>query len=140
MERDSQQSIDNDFAPQDDNTIYLDIVGGVNKKGRVYGLGSGSLSYFASSSNSAIPEGISTSQYENLTSTISALNIELQEKDKEIADLRQSFKSLEDTVRGLIQRVDPGTASSSQPAPPFPEDDLTHDQDNFDEDDPDANF
>ena len=30
MEKDSQQSTDNDSAAQDDNTIYLDIVGGVN--------------------------------------------------------------------------------------------------------------
>ena len=61
MERDSQHSTYNWSSLQDGNTIYLDVVCGINKKGRVYGLGSGSSTYFPSSSNSNVFEGITAS-------------------------------------------------------------------------------
>ena len=69
MERDSQHSTNNWSSLQDGNTIYLDVVCSINKKGRVYGLGSGTSAYFPSSSNS----NVTASQYEVFTGKVATL-------------------------------------------------------------------
>jgi len=65
------------------NFIFLDIVGGVDKKGRIYGLGATAGKYKPSSSRSF--DGISPSEYEHMRTAISKMlaeNMELMERSK----------------------------------------------------------
>src|SRR4051812_41909713 len=51
IERDSQEAPGDDVSShQSDNLIFLDVVGGVDKKGRIYGLGPEAAKYKPSKS------------------------------------------------------------------------------------------
>jgi len=68
---------------QSHNFIFLDVVGGVDKKGRIYGLGTEAGKYKPSSSRSS--DGILPSEYKHMTiaiSKMSAENMELKERLK----------------------------------------------------------
>ncbi|CAK8531106.1 unnamed protein product [Lathyrus sativus] len=62
LERDSQEAHGDDVSShQSDNNIFLDVVGGVDKKGRIYGLGPEAAKY--KSFRSSTFDGISSSEY-----------------------------------------------------------------------------
>ena len=75
---------------QSDNNIFLDVVGGVDKKGRVFGLGpeAGKYKPFVSSTS----DGISLSEYEHMRAVISNLSAENM-------TLKDQLKTHEDLIR-----------------------------------------
>ncbi|CAK8534903.1 unnamed protein product [Lathyrus sativus] len=89
LERDSQEAPGDDVSShQSDNNIFLDVVGGVDKKGRIYGLGPEAAKY--KSYRSSTFDGISSSEYEQMRTVIfdlSAENNTLKEKLKTHEDL-----------------------------------------------------
>jgi len=59
---------------QSNNIIFLDVVGGVDKKGHIYGFGPEAGKYKPSSSRSF--DGISPSEYEHMRTVISKMSAE----------------------------------------------------------------
>ncbi|XP_045791816.1 uncharacterized protein LOC123886553 [Trifolium pratense] len=84
VERDSQEPLGDDVSIQQaDDIIFLDVVGGVDKKGRIYGLGPEAERY--KRSRSSTYDGISSSEYQHMRTIISDLsaeNMTLKEKLK----------------------------------------------------------
>ncbi|KAL2322105.1 hypothetical protein Fmac_026484 [Flemingia macrophylla] len=69
-ERESQQSLgDGVFSVKSENSIFYDVVGGVNKKRRIFGLGSETGKYKPSSSRSS--DGISNFEYDQMRNLVS---------------------------------------------------------------------
>ncbi|KAJ1412533.1 putative transposase, Ptta/En/Spm, plant [Sesbania bispinosa] len=99
-ERDSQETPeDNDSSShQSDNSIFLDVVGGVNKKGRVYGIGSEAGKYksstFASSSYS-----VSAPEYEQMRVLVSTLTAENKSLQDRLQTHEERFHSNEELIR-----------------------------------------
>ncbi|XP_057451918.1 uncharacterized protein LOC130743707 [Lotus japonicus] len=80
--RDSQENEDGAHKKSNDD-IYLEVVGGANKKGRIYGLGAEAGKFKRSKATSS--HGVSPSGYEtmiNLVSTLTEENKKLKEKMK----------------------------------------------------------
>ncbi|XP_058744612.1 uncharacterized protein LOC131634279 [Vicia villosa] len=91
IERDSQEAPGDDVSShQSDNIIFLDVVGGVDKKGRIYGLGPEAAKY--KSSGSSISDGISLTEYEHMKTVISDLSVENN-------TLKEKLKTHEDLIR-----------------------------------------
>ncbi|KAJ1381978.1 hypothetical protein SESBI_44633 [Sesbania bispinosa] len=66
------------------NSIYLEIVGGINKKGRIFGLGSQATTLKNSStSHSICTDGASSGEVAAMKAKIDALTVELQQKNLE---------------------------------------------------------
>ncbi|KAJ1406515.1 hypothetical protein SESBI_25059 [Sesbania bispinosa] len=98
--RDSQETPeDNDSSThQSDNNIFLNVVGGVNKKGRVYGLGSGGweiqVFYFC-----LIIISVSSSEYEQMKVLVSSLTTENKSFKTVCRLIRKDYVSNEELVR-----------------------------------------
>jgi len=75
---------------QSDNFILLDVVGGVDKKGRIYGLGAEAGKYKPSTSRSS--DGISPSEYEQMKTAISKMSAEN-------IDFKERLKTNEELIR-----------------------------------------
>ncbi|KAK2441843.1 hypothetical protein QL285_013089 [Trifolium repens] len=91
LDRDTQETPRDDVSShQSDNNIFLDVVGGVDKKGRVFGLGpeAGKYKPFVSSTSN----GISQSEYEHMRAVISNLSAENM-------TLKDKLKTHEDLIR-----------------------------------------
>ncbi|KAJ1405244.1 putative transposase, Ptta/En/Spm, plant [Sesbania bispinosa] len=66
------------------NNIYLEIVGGINKKGRIFGLGSQATTLKNSSTSHSIStDGASSGEVVAMNAKIDALTAELQQKNLE---------------------------------------------------------
>ena len=119
---------------QSDNFIFLDVVGGVDKKGRIYGLRAEAGKYKSSSSRSS--DGISPSEYEHMRSAISKMsdeNMELKERLKTNEELirasqedsrlaqEQSQQSQEDSrlLREQLQKFMESFAQGHSHLPPY---------------------
>ncbi|KAL2333580.1 hypothetical protein Fmac_014793 [Flemingia macrophylla] len=89
-ERESHQSSGDGASSsvQYENSIFYDVVRGVNKKGRIFGLGSEAGKYKASSSGSY--DGISNSEYEHMKNLVSNLS----EENKTLKEQLQSHSEL----------------------------------------------
>ncbi|XP_058767311.1 uncharacterized protein LOC131640986 [Vicia villosa] len=91
IERDSQEAPGDDVSShQSDNLIFLDVVGGVDKKGRIYGLGPEAAKYKPSKSFTS--DCISSSEYEQMRTVISDLSVENK-------TLKDKLKTREDLIR-----------------------------------------
>ena len=78
----SSSSQNSHVASIDDNEIYIDVVGGGNKKGNVYRLGVLSKRFNSSTSaHFATRQAPIVHQIEEMRETIQKLNAELMEKD-----------------------------------------------------------
>ncbi|TKY62948.1 hypothetical protein E2542_SST12813 [Spatholobus suberectus] len=67
---DTHQGDDDVSIQQFDNNIFYDVVGGMNSKGRMFGLGS-EIGKYKSSSSSMSSNGISLSEYDQMRSLVS---------------------------------------------------------------------
>ncbi|XP_020208217.1 uncharacterized protein LOC109793165 [Cajanus cajan] len=133
-ERESQQ-LSGDHAAssvQSENSIFYDVVGGVNDKGRIFGLGSEAGKYKPSSST--FLEGISTPEYQqmkNLVSNLSEENKSLKEQLQSHADLIRASQEESRLVREQLKQFMEMFSQSSRPLQPPP----THDADTVQSDD-----
>ena len=99
-------------SQQSDNNIFLDVVGGPNKKGRIYGLGSQAVSIVASSSKSSfVPvEGVTPEEVTTMKATIQALKDQIQQKDQkwqELQDeLQQKDQKWQESLQDQLQKRD----------------------------------
>ena len=84
-------------SQQSDNSIFMDVVGGVNKKGRIYGLGSEAGKYKASTSRSF--DGIFHSEYEQMKSLVSSLTVENKTLHERLETHEDRFRSNEELIR-----------------------------------------
>ncbi|KAL2326932.1 hypothetical protein Fmac_020359 [Flemingia macrophylla] len=137
-ERESQQSSgDGVSSVQSENSTFYDVVGGVNKKRRIFGLGSEVGKYRPSSSRSS--DGISNSEYEqmrNLVSNLSQENKTLKEQLQTHSELirapQEESQMVREQLRQFMETFSLGLASqSSRPPQPPP----THDPDTQQSDD-----
>ncbi|XP_029128162.1 uncharacterized protein LOC109803761 [Cajanus cajan] len=132
-ERESQQ-LSGDHAAssvQSENSIFYDVVGGVNDKGRIFGLGSEAGKYKPSST---FLDGISNPEYEqmkNLVSNLSEENKTLKEQLKSHADLIRASQEESRLVREQLKQFMEMFSQSSRPPQPPP----THDADTIQSDD-----
>ncbi|XP_057440246.1 uncharacterized protein LOC130732151 [Lotus japonicus] len=95
--RDSQENEDGAHKKSNDE-IYLEVVGGANKKGRIYGLGAEAVKFKRYKATSS--HGVSPSEYEtmrNLVSTLTEENKKLKGKmetyDEKFANLDRFLES-----------------------------------------------
>ena len=95
-ERDSQSPKDVDAGYQSDNSIYLDVVGGVTKKGRIYGLGSEAASLAPSTSTAS--EGCSPSEMDFMRSLVADLTSQIQKQQGII-------NSQENRINSIMERL-----------------------------------
>ncbi|KAL2326330.1 hypothetical protein Fmac_025388 [Flemingia macrophylla] len=146
-ERESQQSSgDGVSSEQSENNIFYDVVGGVNKKGRIFGLGSEAGKYKPSSSRSS--NGISNSEYEqmrNLVSNLSQENKTLKEQLQTHSELirasQEESRMVREQLRQFMETFSLGLASqSSRPLQPPPTDDPDTQQSDDNELDDDSNI
>ncbi|KAL2318603.1 hypothetical protein Fmac_032479 [Flemingia macrophylla] len=132
-ERESHQSSGDGASSsvQSENSIFYDVVGGLNKKGRIFGLGSKAGKYKASSSGSY--DGISNSEYEQMKNLVSNLSEEnrtlkeqLQSHSEMIRASQEESRLVREQLRQFMETFSPGLASQHlHPPQPSP----THDQD-----------
>ncbi|XP_029126066.1 uncharacterized protein LOC109792804 isoform X2 [Cajanus cajan] len=133
-ERESQQ-LSGDHAAssvQYENSIFYDVVSGVNNKGRIFGLGSEAGKYEPSSST--FLDGISNLEYEqmkNLVSNLSEENKTLKEQLQSHADLIRASQEESRLVREQLKQFMEMFSQSSHPPQPTP----THDVDTIQSDD-----
>ena len=91
-ERDLQQPSSDDVSNRpSNNSIFLDVVGGVTKKGRIYGLGPEGMKYKPSTCGTS-SDGISQSEYEQMRTLIANLTAENK-------NLNDRFRVTEELVR-----------------------------------------
>ncbi|XP_020227319.1 uncharacterized protein LOC109808653 isoform X2 [Cajanus cajan] len=133
-ERQSQQLSGHHVASsvQSETSIFYDVVGGVNDKGRIFGLGSEAGKYKPSSST--FLEGISTPEYQqmkNLVSNLSEENKSLKEQLQSHADLIRASQEESRLVREQLKQFMEMFSQSSRPPQPPP----THDVDTVQSDD-----
>ncbi|KAJ1415111.1 hypothetical protein SESBI_18299, partial [Sesbania bispinosa] len=134
---------DNDSSTlQSDNNIFLDVVGGVNKKGRVYGLGPEAGKYKSSTSASS-SYSVSPSEYEQmkvLVSSLTAKNKSLQDrlqtheerlrsKEELICSSQEESRLLRDKLFRFMDTISSGR-SSTAPSRLDPHELAPIDQDN----------
>ncbi|XP_058772808.1 uncharacterized protein LOC131646885 [Vicia villosa] len=80
---------------QSDNNIYMEVVGGINKKGRIFGLGSQAATIKESLKSSFIPSDVSSDKVASMEAKIEALTAELEQKNLEQEMLRQKMEHWE---------------------------------------------
>ncbi|KAJ1404631.1 putative transposase, Ptta/En/Spm, plant [Sesbania bispinosa] len=79
-------------SQQSANSIYLEIVGGINKKGRIFGLGSQATTLKNSSTSHSIStDGASSREVVAMKAKIDALIPELQQKNLEQEKIKQKM-------------------------------------------------
>ncbi|XP_058781747.1 uncharacterized protein LOC131655966, partial [Vicia villosa] len=120
LERDSQEAHGDDVSShQSDNIIFLDVVGGVDKKGRIYGLGPEAAKYKPSRSSTF--DSISSSEYEQMRTVISDLSTEnntLKEKLKTHEDLIRASQEDSRLLREQLFRFMESFSAGHQPPRP----------------------
>jgi hypothetical protein len=98
IERDShEEALGDDVSRHEsDNIIFLDVVGGVNKKGRIYGLGpeAGKYKPFRSS----ISDGILHSEFEQMRAENTSLKEKLKAHEKLIRASREQMTKLMEMI------------------------------------------
>ena len=122
-ERDEQEDDHEGAEKKSDDAIYMEVAGGLNKKGRVYGLGPVAGRYKCADASSS--KSVSTSEYETMKSLVASLtdaNKQLEQKMKTYDD---KFESMETFMRAFTQN------QHSPPSPPSP----PMDQQNQDDED-----
>ncbi|XP_020209038.1 uncharacterized protein LOC109793973 [Cajanus cajan] len=139
-ERQSQQLSGHHVASsvQSENSIFYDVVGGVNNKGRIFGLGSEAGKYKPSSSTFLY--GFSTPEYEqmkNLVSNLSEENKTLKEQLQSHAYLILASQEESWLVREQLKQFMEMFSQSSRPPQPPPTHDTVQSDDNELDDDHD---
>ena len=81
---------------QSDNFIFLDVVGGVGKKGRIYGLGDRGRKISSSSRSS---DGISPYEYEHMRTAISKMSAENMERKERLKTNEQLIRASQEESR-----------------------------------------
>ncbi|KAJ1411558.1 putative transposase, Ptta/En/Spm, plant [Sesbania bispinosa] len=77
----SQSQSGEGISQQSANSIYLEIVGGINKKGRIFGLGSQATTLKNSSTSHSISiDGTSSGEVAAMKAKIDALTAKLQQR------------------------------------------------------------
>lgn len=106
----SQQS-----TQQSDNNIYLEVVGGINKKGRILGLGSQAATIKAASkaSPSISTDSVSSEEVAAMQAKIQELTAELQQKNLEQEMIKQKMEQWERRFERLM--LDNNLKTSLQP-------------------------
>ncbi|WJX29777.1 hypothetical protein P8452_18382 [Trifolium repens] len=127
VERDTQEPLGDDASihQADDDDIFLDVVGGVDKKGRVYGLGTEAGKY--KPSRSSTYGGISPSEYQHMRTIISDLSAEnttLKEKLKTHEELihqsQEDSRLLREQLYQFMAKFSLSLPTRSDPPPPPP--------------------
>ena len=96
-----------------DNDIYMEIVGGINKKGHIFGLGSQAVVVKESlrPSPSISTDVASLEKVAAMEAKIEALTAELEKKNVEQETLKQKMEHLEQMIRNIV----PNMNTSIQP-------------------------
>ncbi|KAJ1386438.1 hypothetical protein SESBI_40801 [Sesbania bispinosa] len=81
VERQSQSG--EGSSQQSANSIYLEIVGGINKKGHIFGLSQVAIVKDSSTSHSISTDGASSGEVATMKAKIDALTAELEQKNLE---------------------------------------------------------
>lgn len=124
LERDSQEALGGDgvSSEQSDNNIFLEVVGGVDKKKRIFGLGPEGQNQFPSSTQSA---RISVSEYMQMKTECMQIKAENQ-------ILKEQMSGLHANQEKLLKFME--AFSQSHPRPPSPnEEGQQDDNEYFDE-------
>ncbi|KAK2369900.1 hypothetical protein QL285_082998 [Trifolium repens] len=105
FERDSQR--DEGSSQQSDDSIYMEVVGGINKKGLIFGLGSQaaaikeSLKFLPSISTDVVrPDKVAA-----MEAKIEALTIELEQKNLEQETLKQKMEHWERIFGRFVSNI-----------------------------------
>jgi uncharacterized coiled-coil protein SlyX len=130
--------LDVDFSVAKENTLFMEVVGGPNKKGHVYGLGKLGDEFVASysQSNSQSNNALAL-DYEAMMAALNAklaekdlkidrINNELAEKDRKIEQFGTELKETKGLIQQLIECVSIPRSSSTSAQPsldPSPSDD-----------------
>ena len=113
---------------QSENSIFYDVVGGVNKKGRIFGLGSEAGKIKPSSSR--VSDGISNSEYEQMkifVSNLSEENKTLKEQLQSHSELIRASQEESRLVREQLRQFMETFSLEVASRPPQPA--ATHDSD-----------
>ena len=111
--REGSSSQESPIVSVDDNQIYISVVGGENKKGNVYGLGTLSKKFTTTSgSQSSITQTPVLHQIEQMRETIEKLNAELvvehnKEKtlEEEMQELRNNQRQQDEQMKLILQHI-----------------------------------
>lgn len=74
-----------------DNNIFLEVVGGINKKGRIFGVGSQAATFKASTKDSTSTYSTSSEEVHTLKDKVEALTTELQKKTLEHENMKKQM-------------------------------------------------
>jgi hypothetical protein len=115
IERDShEEALGDDVSRHEsDNIIFLDVVGGVNKKGRIYGLGPIAGKYKPSRSSRS--DGILQSEFEQMRAENASLKEKLKAHEELIRASQEDSRFLREQMTKLMEMV-----SQGHPPPPPP--------------------
>jgi hypothetical protein len=116
IERDSQEEAlgDDVSTHESDNIIFLDVVGGVNKKGRIYGLGPEAGKYKPSRSSRS--DGILQSEFEQMRAENASLKEKLKAHEELIRASLEDSRSLREQMTKFMEMVSQGHLHP--PSPP----------------------
>ena len=102
----------------DDNELFLQAVGGKNKKGTVYGLGTESEAYYPRSSRRSDPSSSYT------PSVVSQMETRLQKSEEELQTTREELRATREEQRqqreliaSLLAQLEGPSSSHSLPSP-----------------------
>ena len=130
--------MDVDLSVAEENALFLEVVGGPNKQGHVYGLGKLGGDFVASCSGSSHSNFASAPDYEAMMAAMNAklaekdlkidhITNELADKDRKIEQFGTELKETRSLVQQLIQSVGLPRSSSTSAQPfidPTPHDDV----------------
>ena len=116
IERDShEEALGDDVSRHEsDNIIFLDVVGGVNKKGRIYGLGPEAGKYKPSRSSRS--DGISQSEFEQMRAENASLKDKLKAHEELIRASQEDSRFLREQMTKLMEMISQGHLHP--PSPP----------------------
>ena len=97
---------------QSDNFIFLDVVGGVDKKGHIYGLGPEVGKYKPSSYRSSY--NISLAKYEHMRTEMSKMSAENMEFKEQLKTCEELIRSSQEESRFLREKFQKFMESFSQ--------------------------
>lgn len=125
---------------QSDNSIFLDVVGGVDKKGRIFGLGPEAGKYKPSASTTSY-DGVSPSEYQqmrtlvtNLSDENKSLKEQLQSHEELIRASQEESRLVREQLLQFMESFSLSHPSSLAPRPNPPQPPPTN-QDNQQDDD-----
>lgn len=106
IERQSQcgEGSSEQSTKKSDDNIFLEVVGGINKKGRIFGLGSQAATVRASMKDSIPTDAASSEEVAMLKDKVQALTTELQQLQQKNLE-QESIKEKVDRYERMFERL-----------------------------------